>query len=159
MNAQTNFSIKQNKAFLFNDSDMVSGQNSTLTAEKSFKEVMGELLGSNETNRGNQSGLDPKDCYADLKYKLSEVNKTSAGDAVKLEKKVESAVRWLANYLGIKPSFLLAVFNELDINPNDMADQAKFLDIINKLAERFNLNGKQKKEMVEKMGAILGFSF
>ncbi len=151
--------IKQNATLLFNDSVRVSGQNTTLTAAKSFQEVMNGLPGSNETNRGNQSSLDPKDCYADLKYKLSGVNKTSAGDAVKSEKKVEFAVRWLANYLGIKPSFLLAVFNELDINPNDMADQSKFLEIINKLAEHFNLNEKQKKEMTENMGAILGFSF
>jgi hypothetical protein len=151
--------IKQNKTFLIKDSDIVSGQNTTLTAAKSFQEVMSELLGGNETNKRNQSSLDLKDCYADLKASPSAAKKTSAGDAVKLEKKVESAVRWLANYLGVKPSFLLAVFNELDINPNDMADQSKFLDIINELAEHFNLNDKQKKEMTEKMGAILGFSF
>lgn len=153
------FGIKQNKAFLSGDGGISSGQIANPAVTKSFKEVMNDLLGSEDMNRGNQSSLNQKDCYADLKCKLSGVNKTSAGDAVKLEKKVESAVRWLANYLGVKPSFLLAIFSELDIDPKDMADQSKFFEIINKLAEHFNLNEKQKKEMTEKMGAILGFSF
>jgi hypothetical protein len=151
--------IKQNNVLLFNDSDVISGQNANQGVKKSFQEVMNDLLDSGEMNRGYQSSLNPKDLYAVLKSSSSAVNKTSPGDTVKMEKKVESAVRWLANYLGIKPSFLLAVLSELDINPDDMADQSKFLDIINKLAEHFNLNEKQKKEMTEKMGAILGFSF
>ena len=65
---------------------------------------------------------------------------------------------WLANYLGIKPSLLLAVFSELGIDPNDMADKMKFLEIINTLAEHFNLNEKEKDEIMREMGGILGFS-
>ena len=113
------------------------------TGNKSFREIFDELLAADGMNEG----------------RLAEVNKPGSVVTAKMQKKVEAAVNWLARYLGIKPALLLAVFDEIGINPDDMADEMKFMVIINSIAEYFGLDEEQKKEITREMGGILGFSF
>lgn len=140
------------------DSNPKTEQNCRIEKNKSFKAIMSEYLENGGIEAAN-STQQPEKCNAEFKANVAEVRKSSACLSPKMQKKVESALRWLANYLGIKFSFLLAVFSELGIDPNDMADQMKFVEIIEKLSEHFNLNEEQKKEIAEKMGGILGFNF
>ncbi|HOA56109.1 MAG TPA: hypothetical protein PK767_06655 [Clostridiales bacterium] len=136
------------------DSNLIKNQGTSLMPENTFKDIIIGLLGKEDVSNKNVNSLQRNICrtnYADSTLKVTR------NDA-KLQKKVESAVMWLANYLGIKPSLLLAVFSELGIDPNDMADKMKFLEIINTLAEHFNLNEKEKDEIMREMGGILGFS-
>jgi len=137
------FIVSENRQALLPSVNVKNKKNNS-EIKKSFNDVMNELLLKSNT---------------DVASDVSKVRKSSSRDSIVLQKKIESAIKWLANYLGIKPSFLLAVFSELGIDPNDLADKTKFYEIIQKLAEHFNLNEEQKKEIAEKMGAILGHSF
>ncbi len=150
--------IVQNKALAFEESNPANNKGFNPGAGKAFQEIITELLGSEGINAKNNNGSDQKKSYTSLRSKLAEVSKSDAIDAAKMQKKIEAAIQWLAGYLGIKPSFLLAVFSELGIDPMEMADPMKFQEILHKLAERLNLNGDQMKEISEKMGAILGFT-
>lgn len=152
------FSIVQNKALPFEENNPANSKGFNPGAGKAFQEIMSELLGSEGINAKNNNGSEQKKSYPNLRSKLAEVSKSDAIDAAKMQKKVEAAIQWLAGYLGIKPSFLLAVFSELGIDPMELADQMKFQEILHKLAERLNLKEDQLKEISEKMGAILGFS-
>jgi len=153
-----NFAVLQNKQSFRTDNNFINSQNCKIENDKSFKDIMNEYFedcGMKTANIARQPGS----YNAEFKQNVTEVSKSSACVSPEMQKKIESALRWLANYLGIKFSFLLAVFSELGIDPNDMADQMKFAEIIEKLAEHFNLNEEQKKEIAEKMSGILGFSF
>jgi hypothetical protein len=138
-----NFVVSQNEQPFLSGSNFINKKDKS-EISRSFSDVMNELLIKNNS---------------DAASKTSKVSKSASCDSAVIQKRIESAVKWLANYLGIKPSFLLAVFSELGIDPNDMADKAKFYEIIQKLSEHFNLDEEQKKEIVEKMGGILGHSF
>ncbi len=149
-----NLGISPNNTCYIEDSNLIKNQGTNLMPENTFKDIIIGLLSKEDASNKNVNSLQRNICKTD--YTISTLKVT--GNDAKLQKKVESAVKWLANYLGIKPSFLLAVFSELGIDPNDMADKMNFLEIINKLAEHFNLNEKKKEEIMRGMGGILGFS-
>mgnify|MGYP001022086836 FL=1 len=125
-----------NSTVLFGGNSLPAVKNGKLTQSTEFKEII------------------DKYCAAPS---VQNTGKAAKSISPEMMMKVDAAVKWLAGYLGIKPSFLLAVINGLGFDPNDMADQEKLAEIINRLAEHFNLDKEQKKEILEKLSSILGF--
>jgi hypothetical protein len=104
-----------------------------LILSKSFKDILNKFIGKAQSN---------------------EVKKSSTSDYIKNKFKIDSAVKWLANYLGINESFLLFIFEKLNIDPKDMADQAKLKEIITKISQYFDLDEDQQKEITERLQGI-----
>lgn len=125
---------------------------------RSFGEIFGEMLAGDRLSDTIITGTKRAD-FAFGKAGPAEAGKPDAVNAAKMHKRVEAAVKWLANYLGIKPGLLLAVFDELGINPEDMADPTKFMDIVDKIAGYFKLDEDKRKEITRELGGILGFVF
>jgi hypothetical protein len=144
---------------IFDNGGSAGGQELSATGNGSFGEIFNRLLNADGGTRLDApEGIAAESLsFADAKYRLSKAGKADPDIDAKMHKKIETAINWLARYLGIKPSFLLAVFDELNIDPNDMADQAKFMEIINKIAAYFELDEDQKKEIARELGGILGF--
>jgi hypothetical protein len=129
---------------LFGRNMLSAVENGKLIHSTGFREIINQYLSKSVQGK----------CAAICGQKTGKADRSISPEMMM---KVDAAVKWLAGYLGIKPSFLLAVFNGLGLDPNDMADQKKLAEIINKLAEHFNLDKEQKKEVLEKMSGILGF--
>lgn len=150
----------QKSLLLYQDEILSVNQDSTLTLNKTFKDIFNELLSNKEAICSHKSSFNFED--NSIKYISEKTNSLKTDsinplDDAKMNMKVKSAIKWLANFLGLKPSFLLVIFEGLNINPNDMADETKLGEIINKIAEYFGLNKKQKEEITKNLGQILGF--
>ena len=71
-----------------------------------------------------------------------------------LRAKADIAVKRLASYFGLEPSFFMAVIEHLRIDPKDMVDPKKFGIIAQKLAGQ-GLDEKEKEGLFETLPGSL----
>lgn len=79
-------------------------------------------------------------------------------DTKKEVSKGEAIVNSLAQVLGIKAEELVKILNSLNINPEDLADDSKIQDVVDKLSAGLGLNTQQKQTLSQLVDIINGFT-
>ncbi|MDP4094070.1 MAG: hypothetical protein Q8920_11995 [Bacillota bacterium] len=129
------------------------------TPAKTFAEVLYSLSTNNDSLcTGTQSSTSGQICDNYMKAKILKAEQTDAVQRAENKEKVKAAIGWLANYLGIPPSLLLTIFQDLKINPDDMADPMKLPEIINKIVQYFKLSQDKEDEITRELNGIFGFA-
>ncbi len=120
----------------------------------SFGDIMAGLM-CNSTVDEKAQASNPVESFRNIiKTKIDQVDLDMKAET---QKKVEAALDWLSNYLGIPKGLLLSILKDLNIDPKDMADPVKLKEIIKKIASKFKLDEKREKEMTMALEGIFGF--